>query len=38
MPFVITPKDHTVAIAIKDSSTMDSVAYVRKERKKKNDA
>ena len=35
MQFAITPKDHTVAIANKDSLVMDSLAPVRKQSKKK---
>ena len=30
MLFAVTPKDHTVAIANKDSLAMDSTAHVRK--------
>ena len=32
MPFAITPEDHTVAIANKDSLAMDSLAPVRKQK------
>ena len=32
MLFAITPKDHTVAIANKDSSAMDSIALVGKQK------
>ena len=35
MQFAITPKDHTVAIANKDSLVMDSFAPVRKQSKKR---
>ena len=38
MQFAITPKDHIVAIATKDSLVMDSFAPVRKQFKVKNDA
>ena len=33
MPFAVTSKDHTVAIANKDSLAMDSIAHVRKRKK-----
>ena len=35
MPFVRTPRDHTVVIANTDSWVMDSIAPVRKQRQKR---